>query len=106
MHGLSDFIMPYMIQWLREYSGKVDLLMKERKEAQQAAVQDEASKKEQQAQSNAYLSLMPLALPAPPQAGGLPDAVAGGGFGGVPAGGFGAMPAFGQSVPQYGGGQF
>ena len=45
---------------------------------------------EQEAQSNAYLQLMPLALPAPPLAGGAP------GFGGAPAGFGAAPPAFGQ----------
>eukprot|EP00884_Botryococcus_braunii_P006634 jgi/Botrbrau1/15972/Bobra.0294s0010.1 len=66
---LTDQVMPFMIQWLKDYSGKVDLLMKERKEALQAKVQDEASKQQLEAQANAHLSLMPLALPAPPVGG-------------------------------------
>lgn len=36
---LTDQVMPFMIQWLKDYSGKVDLLMQERKEAMQAKVQ-------------------------------------------------------------------
>jgi hypothetical protein len=36
---LSDQVMPYMIQFMKDYSSKVDLLMQERKEAQQARVQ-------------------------------------------------------------------
>lgn len=45
---------------------QVDLLITERKEAQQAAQSDESSKRQKEADNNAYLSLMPLALPAPP----------------------------------------
>lgn len=93
--------MPYMIQTLKEMTGKVDTLMRERKEAQAAAVTDEAAKKQQEAQSNAYLSLMPLALPAPPLPGGAAD-----GFGGASGGysstsgaayGAGGSGPFGQS---------
>ena len=98
-HGLTDFIMPYMIQTLKEMSGKVDTLMRERKEAQTAAVTDEATKKQQEAQSNAYLSLMPLALPAPPLAGGAGGPSADG-FGGA-AGGYSA-----NNGTTYGGGGF
>ena len=55
---------------------------------------DEAAKKQQEAQSNAYLSLMPLALPAPPAAG---DSGFGGGAYGAPtANGYGAPSGFGQ----------
>ena len=97
MNGLMEFSMPYMIQFLREYTSKVDLLVSERKDAQQAEMSDEAAKKQQEAQSNAYLSLMPLALPAPPVAG---DAGfgggGGGGYGAPTANGYGAPPGFGQ----------
>ena len=44
---------------------QVDLLIQERKEAQAAAKSDESSKRQKEADDNAYLSLMPLALPAP-----------------------------------------
>ena len=48
------------------YCGEqVDLLIQERKEAQAAAKSDESSKRQKEADDNAYLSLMPLALPAP-----------------------------------------
>lgn len=76
-------------QAVREYTGKVDDLLSERKEHQQAK---EAAVKEQQQQEaarNAYATLMPLALPAPPSHGGggsMPDL---GGFQGAPAAGFG-----------------
>ena len=58
---------------------------------------EEASKRQQEAQSNAYLSLMPLALPAPPLPGG-----GGGGGGGGGNGQFGAAPAFGQPAGGFG----
>lgn len=58
-----------------------------------AVLQTEESKqKEQQAQSNAYLSLMPLGLPAPPVAGDT-----NGGFGGA-TGGYGAPAGFGSGA--------
>ena len=66
MNGLMDFVFPYLIQFLKEYTGKVDNLWKEKKERQEAAVDEESAKKQQEAQTNAYLQLMPLALPAPP----------------------------------------
>ncbi len=76
-------------QVVKEYVGKVDLLMSERHE--QAATQEAQAKEvaAQEAQRNAYQTLMPLALPAPgmggeayynqPQAGAF-------GFGGAPPG--------------------
>lgn len=98
MNGLMDFVFPYLIQFLKEYTGKVDLLYTERKERQSAAVDEESAKKQQEAQSNAYLQLMPLALPAPPVAG-----PPGGGFGGAAPTGFGgAPPAFGQPTADFG----
>lgn len=45
------------------------MLITERKEAQQAAQSDESTKRQKEADNNAYLSLMPLALPAPPMGG-------------------------------------
>ena len=67
------------------------MLMEDRKElmAQRAAVAD--AQKNQQAQSNAYLALMPLALPAPPTA----DFQ-----GGQPQPGYGPPPP--QAPPGYG----
>ncbi len=98
MNGLMDLAMPYMIQTLRDYAGKVDALVSARKEAQEAAVSEEASKRQQEAQSNAYLSLMPLALPAPPLPGG-------GGGGGGGNGQFGAQ-SFGASSGGFGASAF
>ena len=79
----------------------MDVLMRERKEAQEAAATAEASKKGLDSQANAYLNLMPLALPAPPLGGGAPQQDGfgqQGGFGGgygQPQQGFGQQPAYG-----------
>ncbi|GFH26884.1 clathrin heavy chain, partial [Haematococcus lacustris] len=64
-NGLLEFAFPYMIQAVKEYTGKVDMLMLERKE--QTANQEAAAKEQaaHEAQRNAYQTLMPLALPAP-----------------------------------------
>ena len=91
-------------------SVQMDILMRERKEAQEAAANSESSKKGQEAQSNAYLNLMPLALPAPPLPGQQSDGFGNGGS--YPGGGFGGQqggaPAYSQQggfgPPQYGGG--
>lgn len=171
-NGLTDLAMPFMIQFMKDYVGKVDTLMADRKENMEARkvswlashyyfqwpkhvillfcgficcvqqcrpamvsprllqtdlkkgvrafasmglvmnwphdLQDADSKqKEQQAQSNAYLNLMPLALPAPPVAGdqgfgGAPSYGGAQGFGG--SGGFGGSQSYGG--PQAGYGQF
>lgn len=50
---------------VKKIASQVDLLINERKEAQAAAKSDESSKRQKEADDNAYLSLMPLALPAP-----------------------------------------
>lgn len=86
-NGLMDTVMPYMIQFLKDYSTKVDLLMNDRREAQEANKAGEAERKAQEQAANAYLHLNSyLALPAP--------APAGNGFGGAPTptGGFGVPP--------------
>jgi hypothetical protein len=75
---------------IREYTGKVDLLMSERKEAKEAEKGAVDAMKQQQAAANSYAMLMPLALPAPGQGGGGPPPD--GGFGGAPPPGYGAPP--------------
>eukprot|EP00898_Chlorokybus_atmophyticus_P005972 jgi/Chlat1/6376/Chrsp44S09041 len=94
MNGLTDFVMPYMIQFLREYTTKVDTLILERNEAKKE--KEEASKTETEAklQQNLYSQLLP-ALPAPVSAGG--------GGGGPMAAQFGAPDGYGMQ-DSYGGG--
>jgi clathrin heavy chain len=65
-NGMTDTIMPYMIQFLRDYTSKVDTLMADRREAQQANKEDEETRRAQEQAANAYLHLNTyLALPAP-----------------------------------------
>ena len=66
MNGMLDFVMPYMIQFLREYTSKVDNLVASDAE-QKAGREAEAKKvKEEELQGNMYQTLMPLALPSAP----------------------------------------
>lgn len=92
INGLIDFAFPFLIQFVKEYSGKVDLLMSERKEAQQTVEAQAAAAREHEATRNAYATLMPLALPAPPMPGqgGFQDA-------------YGAQPGYGGGYPPAGG---
>ncbi|MED6187585.1 hypothetical protein PIB30_077852, partial [Stylosanthes scabra] len=102
MNGIIDFAFPYLLQFIREYTGKVDELIKERIEAQNEEKAKEKEEKEVIAQQNMYAQLLPLALPAPP----MPGMGGGGGYGPPPPppmGGMGMppMPPFG--MPPMGG---
>lgn len=97
MNKLMDYAMPYMIQTVKEYTGKVDLLMSERKEAKEEQLAQQDNMQKAQAQANSFQMLMPLALPAPQAAGVAPD----GGYGAVPPVGYAAAGFTGQ--PGYGG---
>lgn len=92
MNKLMDYAMPYVIQSVKEYSGKVDLLMSERKEAKEAVQAQGDAFKAAQAQANSFQMLMPLALPAPDAAAayGAPP-----GYGVPPAAGFTGQPGYG-----------
>ncbi|XP_016179317.1 clathrin heavy chain 2 [Arachis ipaensis] len=90
---MIDFAFPYLLQFIREYTGKVDELVKDRIEAQNQVKAKEQEEKEVIAQQNMYAQLLPLALPAPPMPG------MGGGFAPPPPmGGLGMppMPPFGM----------
>jgi clathrin heavy chain len=98
MHGFVDTAFPYLIQVLREYTGKVDKLLSEAVEHKAAAAHEAKEAKEQAMQSNMYSQLLPMGLPAPAGWHGAHEQQAGG-FGGAPdpyggGGGFGT-PAFG-----------
>jgi clathrin heavy chain len=90
MHGIMDFAVPYLLQFMREYTTKVDELIKDKIEATEEKRSKESDKKEVVAQQNMYAQLLPLALPAPPVAGmnGMPSMGAG-----MPYGGSYGMPA-------------
>ncbi|XP_062203111.1 clathrin heavy chain 2-like isoform X1 [Phragmites australis] len=106
MNNMVDFAFPYLLQFIREYTIKVDDLVKDKIESQK----EERAKKEEEkdlvAQQNMYAQLLPLALPAPPMPGmGGPPSMPGmggpppmPGMGMPPMGGMGMppMPAFGM----------
>ena len=85
MNGMTEMVMPYMIQFMREYSGKVDTLIAERDEAKRDAADNAKAATEASNQSNMYAQMLPPALPAPMQ----PQQGMGGmGYGGMPPGSF------------------
>ncbi|KAG4993492.1 hypothetical protein JHK86_030319 [Glycine max] len=101
MNNMIDFAFPYLLQFIREYTGKIDELIKDKIEAQNEEKAKEKEEKEVLAQQNMYAQLLPLALPAPPMQG------MGGGYAPSPPppmGGMGMppMPPFG--MPPMGGG--
>ncbi|MBA0841725.1 hypothetical protein Goarm_004208, partial [Gossypium armourianum] len=89
IHNMIDFAFPYLLQFIREYTGKVDELIKDKIEAQKEVKAKEQEEKEVIAQQNMYAQLLPLALPAPPMPG------MGGGFAPPPPpmGGMGMLPS-------------
>eukprot|EP01025_Chloroclados_australasicus_P037130 TRINITY_DN3781_c1_g3_i1.p1 TRINITY_DN3781_c1_g3~~TRINITY_DN3781_c1_g3_i1.p1 ORF type:complete len:1706 (-),score=246.11 TRINITY_DN3781_c1_g3_i1:418-5535(-) len=68
VNGLMEYIMPYMIQVVSDYTGKVDRLIAERDQARQAQQDAEDALKQQEANMNAMS--YPLALMAPTPTGG------------------------------------
>ncbi|KAL2317476.1 hypothetical protein Fmac_031352 [Flemingia macrophylla] len=69
MNNMIDFAFPYLLQFIREYTGKVDELIKHKIETQNEEKTKENEEKEDIAQQNMYAQLLPLALPAPPMSG-------------------------------------
>ncbi|CAH8354698.1 unnamed protein product [Eruca vesicaria subsp. sativa] len=98
IHNMIDFAFPYLLQFIREYSGKVDELIKDKLEAQKEVQAKEQEDKDVMSQQNMYAQLLPLALPAPP----MPGMGGGGGYGPPqPMGGMPGMPPYG--MPPMGG---
>ncbi|KOM39603.1 hypothetical protein LR48_Vigan03g298500 [Vigna angularis] len=98
MNNMIDFAFPYLLQFIREYTGKVDELVKDKIEAQNQVKAKEQEEKEVIAQQNMYSQLLPLALPAPPMPGigGFAPPPPMGGLGMPPMPPFG-MPPMGSS---------
>ncbi|CAH8337295.1 unnamed protein product [Eruca vesicaria subsp. sativa] len=65
IHNMLDFAFPYLLQFIREYSGKVDELIKDKLEAQKEVKAKEQENQDVMSQQNMYARLLPLALPAP-----------------------------------------
>jgi len=100
-NNMLDFAFPYLLQFIREYTSKVDDLVKDRIESQKEEKAKENEEKELVAQQNMYAQLLPLALPAPPgMMGGPPPPM--GGMGMPPMGGMGMPPMGPGPMPAYG----
>ncbi|KAE8712029.1 Clathrin heavy chain 1 [Hibiscus syriacus] len=69
IHNMIDFAFPYLLQFIRKYTSKVDELIKDKIEAQKEVKAKEQEEKEVIVQQNMYAQLLPLALPAPPMPG-------------------------------------
>ncbi|KAK7861494.1 clathrin heavy chain 1 [Quercus suber] len=97
MNNMIDFAFPYLLQFIREYTGKVDELVKDKIEALNEVKIKEKEEKDVIQQQNMYAQLLPLALPAPPMPG-MGGAPGMGGFVPPPMGGMGMppMPPFGM----------
>ncbi|XP_022863693.1 clathrin heavy chain 2-like [Olea europaea var. sylvestris] len=99
MNNMIDFAFPYLLQFIREYTGKVDELIKDKIESLNVEKAKENEEKDIIKQQNMYAQLLPLALPAPPMPG-MGSAGMGGGFNAPPPpmGGMGMppMPPFGM----------
>uniref|UniRef100_A0A1J3IL33 Clathrin heavy chain 1 n=1 Tax=Noccaea caerulescens TaxID=107243 RepID=A0A1J3IL33_NOCCA len=94
INNMIDFAFPYLLQFIREYSGKVDELIKDKLEAQKEVKAKEQEEKDVMSQQNMYAQLLPLALPAPPMPG-----MGGGGYGPPPP--MGGMPGM-PPMPPFG----
>ncbi|KZV23799.1 clathrin heavy chain 1-like [Dorcoceras hygrometricum] len=97
MNNMIDFAFPYLLQFIREYTGKVDELIKDKIEAMKEVKAKAEEEKDVIMQQNMYAQLLPLALPAPPMPG------MGGGYPPPPMPGMGGpgmgmppMPPFGM----------
>ncbi|ONM20142.1 Clathrin heavy chain 2 [Zea mays] len=102
MNNMLDFAFPYLLQFIREYTSKVDDLVKDRIESQNEERVKEKEEKDLVAQQNMYAQLLPLALPAPPMPGmgGPPPPM--GGMGMPPMGGMGMPPMGPGPMPAFG----
>lgn len=58
--------LPLVSQVVKEYTGKVDTLLVERKDTLKEKEEHTAAVRKQEQVQNQYATLMPLALPAPP----------------------------------------
>jgi clathrin heavy chain len=95
LHGLFDVAFPYLIQVLREYTGKVDRLLSEATEHRAAQASEAKEAKQAQAASNSTLFTQLPPLLAGPEQWAVPDPSQG--FAGHP-GGFGGGAPFGQAA--------
>lgn len=91
VNGLMDYTMPFLITFVKDVVSKVDLLIQERQDAINKAEEDAKKESADEAARNAYITLAPLALPAPA----MPAQDAGGyGAGGFGGNQYGGAPGF------------
>ncbi|KAF9598321.1 hypothetical protein IFM89_026610 [Coptis chinensis] len=69
MNNMVDFAFPYLLQFIREYTSKVDEFVKDKFVSLSEVKAKETEEKDMVAQQNMYAQLLPLALPAPPMPG-------------------------------------
>ncbi|XP_059077986.1 clathrin heavy chain 1-like [Cryptomeria japonica] len=69
MNNMIDFVFPYLLQFIREYTTKVDEIVKDKLEVVQEEKSKEKEEKDLVAQQNMYAQLLPLSLPTPPMPG-------------------------------------
>ncbi|KAF9597986.1 hypothetical protein IFM89_023471 [Coptis chinensis] len=87
MNNMVDFAFPYLLQFIREYTSKVDEFVKDKFVSLSEVKAKETEEKDMVAQqalfpalgNNMYAQLLPLALPAPPMPG-MGGSGMGGGF--------------------------
>ncbi|CAO2817070.1 unnamed protein product [Amaranthus hypochondriacus] len=105
INNMIDVALPYLLQFIREYTGKIDELIKDKIEAQKETKAKEQEEKDVIAQQNMYAQLLPLALPAPPMPGSMPPPPPGmGGYGPpLPMGGMSMPPIPPFGMPTMGG---
>merc|ERR1712048_612404 len=65
MNGMTDHVMPYMIQTMRDFSSKIDTLMAEKEERAKETKDSAEADKATMQQHNAYAQMLPPALPSP-----------------------------------------
>ena len=65
LNGMMEFVMPYLIQSIRHYTGLVDKLEQARLDAVAEEANKKAAEKQEEQQANMYQQLLPPALPAP-----------------------------------------
>ncbi|KAG5399009.1 hypothetical protein IGI04_020823 [Brassica rapa subsp. trilocularis] len=99
INNIIDLAFPYLLQVMREYTGKVDEIIKDKLEAQKEMKAKEQEEKEVMSQQNMYAQLLPNALPAPQMLLALPAPPMQ--MGGMPPMPMGGMPPFG--MPPMGG---
>lgn len=65
LNGYMEYAMPYLIQFVREYSSKVDMLVADKVERRKVEEAESTKAKAAEIQANMHAPLLPPGLPAP-----------------------------------------